>query len=48
MMNNFVWAAMTHFRISSASQVYFGSFKGCYQQGYYCRECPYSQISLKV
>ena len=48
MMNNFTWAAITLFRISGASQVYFGSLKGCYQRGYYCRECLYSQISLKV
>ena len=26
----------------------FGSLKGCYQCGYYCRECLYHQISLKV
>ena len=25
------------FRISGASQAYFGGFKGCYQRGYYCR-----------
>ena len=47
-MNNFAWAAITHFRISGASRAYFGRFKGCYQCGYYCRECLYSQISLKV
>ena len=41
-------AVITLFRISGASQVYFDSFKGCYQHGYYCRECLYSQISLKV
>ena len=38
----------TFFRISGTSQVYFGSLKGCYQRKYYCRECLYSQISLKV
>ena len=48
MMNNFVWAAIMLFRISSASQAYFGSLQGCYQHVYYCRECLYSQISLKV
>ena len=48
MMNNFAWAAITHFWISGASQAYFGSLKGCYQRGYYCRECLFSQISLKV
>ena len=47
-MNNFAWAEITHFRISGASQAYFGKFKGCYQRRYYCRECLYSQISLKV
>ena len=49
-MNNFVWAVITLalFRISGASQAYFGSLKGCYQCGYYCRERLYSQISLKV
>ena len=47
-MNNFAWAAIMHFRISGASRAYFGRFKGCYQCGYYCRECLYSQISLKV
>ena len=36
------------FRISGTSQAYFGRFEGCYQCGYYCRECLYSQISLKV
>ena len=36
------------FRISGASQAYFGRFKGCYQRGYYCRERLYSQTSLKV
>ena len=46
--NNFVWAAITHFKISGAYQVHFGSFKGCYQCGYYCKERLYSQISLKV
>ena len=39
---------ITHFRISGASQAYFGRFKGCYQSGYYRRECSYSQIILKV
>ena len=39
------WAAIWHFRFSGTSQVYFGSF---YQHGYYCRECLYGQISLKV
>ena len=48
MMNKFAWAVITHFRISCTSQAYFGSFKGRYQCGYYCRECLYSQISLKV
>ena len=48
MMNNFAWAAKHFFFISGASQVYFGSLKGCYQRKYYCRECLYSQISLKV
>ena len=47
-MNNFAWAAIMLFSISGASQAYFGRFKGCYQRGYYCRECLYSQISLKV
>ena len=47
-MNNFAWAAIMLFRISGASQAYFGRFKGCYQRGYYCRERLYSQISLKV
>ena len=37
------------FRISGASQAYFGSLKGCYQRRYYCRERLYCrQISLKV
>ena len=44
----FAWAAIMHFRVSGASQAYFGTFKGCYQHGYYCREHLYSQISLKV
>ena len=48
MMNNFVWVAIMLFRISGTSQAYFGSLKGCYQCRYYCRECLYSQISLKV
>ena len=48
MMNNFAWAAIMLFRISGASQAYFGSLKGCYQRRYYCRERLYSQISLKV
>ena len=48
MMNNFPWAAITHFKISDTPQVHFGSFKGCYQCGYYCKECLYSQISLKA
>ena len=48
MMNNFVWTVITLFRISGASQAYFGSLKFCYQRGYYCRERLYSQISLKV
>ena len=48
MMNNFAWAVITHFRISGTSWAYFGMFKGCYQCGYYCRECLYSQISLKA
>ena len=39
---------ITLFRISGASQAYFGSLKGCYQRRYYCREYLYSQISLKV
>ena len=47
-VNNLVWAVIMHFRISSASRVYFGSFEGRYQCGYYCRERLYSQISLKV
>ena len=47
-MNNFVWAVITLLRISGTSQVYFGSLKGCYQRGYNCRECLFSQISLKV
>ena len=47
-MNNFAWAAIMHFRISGVSQVNFGSLKGCYQCNYYCSECLYSQISLKV
>ena len=33
---------------SGALQAYFGSLKGCYQCGYYYRECLYSQISWKV
>ena len=45
---NFAWAAITLLRISGASQVHFGSLKGCYQCEYYCRECLYSQFSLKV
>ena len=48
MMNNFTWAAKTLFWISGASQAYLGSLKGCHQCGYYCTECLYSQISLKV
>ena len=48
MMNNFAWAAITHFRISGASQACFGSLKDCCQCGYYCRECLCSQINLKV
>ena len=48
MIYNFVWAVITLFRISGATQAYFGSLKGCYQRGYYCRECLCSQISLKV
>ena len=49
MMNNFAWAAkMFFFWISGTSQVNFGSLKGSYQCGYYCRERLYSQISLKV
>ena len=48
MMNNFAWVVTTHFRFSGASQAYFGWFKGCYQRRYYCRQCIYSQISLKV
>ena len=32
------------FRISGASQAYFGRFKGCYQCRYYCSERLYSQI----
>ena len=47
-MNNFAWAAITHFRFSGASQAYLGSLKGCYQCGYYCWECLYSGISLEV
>ena len=47
-MNNFAWEAITLFRIFGASQAYFCSLKGCYQYRYYCRECLYSQISLKV
>ena len=47
-VNNLVWAVIMHFRISSASRVYFGSFEGRYKRGYYCRERLYSQISLKV
>ena len=45
MMNNFAWVAITLFRIFGASQVCFGSLNGCYQHGYYCRECLYSQDS---
>ena len=37
-MNNFAWVATIHFRFSGTSQTYFGSFKDCYQCGYYCRE----------
>ena len=48
MMNNFAWVVIMNFWISGTSQVYFGSLKGCYQCGYYCRECLYSQISPKV
>ena len=47
-MNNFAWTVITHFRISGASRAYFGRFKGFHQRGYYCRDCLYSQISLKV
>ena len=47
-MNNFAWATLTHFRISGTSLAYFGRFKGCYQRRYCCKECLYSQISLKV
>ena len=47
-MNNFMWAAKMLFWISGALQTYFGSLKGCYQRGCYCRERLYSQISLKV
>ena len=47
-MNNFAWAAIMHFRFSGTSWTYFGSFKDCYQHGYYCRERLYSQIRLKV
>ena len=43
----FVWAVITHFRISGASRAYFGRFKGCYQHGYYCRKCLYSQSAWK-
>ena len=45
-MNNFAWAAKMHDIWHFAS--IFGSLKGCYQRGYYCRERLYSQISLKV
>ena len=31
--NNFAWATITLFRISGASQAYFGSLKGCYLRG---------------
>ena len=31
-------------KISGTSQAHFGSFKGSYQCGYYCRECLYSKI----
>ena len=48
MMNNFVWVVITLLRICGALQAYFGSLKGCYQCGFYCRECLYSQISVKV
>ena len=47
-MNDFAWVEIVLFRISGASQAYFGSFKGCYQRKYYRRERLYSQISLKV
>ena len=47
-MNNFAWAVITLFRISSTSQACFGSLKSCYQCEYYCREHLYSQISLEV
>ena len=47
-MNNFAWVAIMLFRISGASQAYFGRFKGCYQCRYYCSERLYSQITLKV
>ena len=48
MMNNFAWAAKTLFWISGAPQAHFGSFKGLYQRGYYCREHLCSQTSLKA
>ena len=37
-------------RISGISQAYLSSFKGFYQQGYYCKGClcMYGQNSLKV
>ena len=47
-MNNFAWAVKTLFWISGAPQAHFGSFKGLYQRGYYCREHLYSQTSLKA
>ena len=47
-MNNFAWVAKMLFWISGASEAYFGSLRGCYQRGYYCREHLYSQITLKV
>ena len=46
-LNNFAWAVIMLFRISGALQAYFGSLKGCYQHRYYCRECLYSQISVR-
>ena len=46
--NNFAWAVIMLLKIPGTSQMYFYSFKGCYQRGYYCREYLYSQIRLKV
>ena len=48
MMNDFAWMAISFFRISGTSWACFGSFKECYQCGYYCWERLYSKICLKV